>query len=136
MFDKRLEELKCAPLAAQAGGAPAGTPSDPARKPISSDCTARRPRDQAGQPVSGPEGSVRVAGGRMRVTTQLIDAETGKHIWADRYDRELRPLRRPGRDHRARPRDGRAAPLRRGDLEGAQEHRRLGLVARAVVMLN
>jgi adenylate cyclase len=38
------------------------------------------------------EGSVRVAGGRMRVTTQLIDAETGKHIWADRYDRELRDL--------------------------------------------
>src|SRR5215207_10187613 len=38
------------------------------------------------------EGSVRVAGGRMRVTTQLIDAETGKHIWADRCDRELRDL--------------------------------------------
>ena len=38
------------------------------------------------------EGSVRVAGTRMRVTTQLIDAETGKHIWADRYDRELRDL--------------------------------------------
>jgi adenylate cyclase len=38
------------------------------------------------------EGSVRVAGGRMRVTAQLIEAETGKHIWADRYDRELRDL--------------------------------------------
>src|SRR5215208_2201280 len=38
------------------------------------------------------EGSVRVAGGRMRVAAQLIDAETGKHIWADRYDRELRDL--------------------------------------------
>ena len=38
------------------------------------------------------EGSVRVAGARMRVTTQLIDAETGKHIWAERYDRELRDL--------------------------------------------
>src|SRR5215203_2268125 len=35
------------------------------------------------------EGSVRVAGVRMRVTTQLIDAETGKHIWTERYDREL-----------------------------------------------
>ena len=33
-----------------------------------------------------------VAGARMRVTTQLIDAETGKHIWAERYDRELRDL--------------------------------------------
>ena len=38
------------------------------------------------------EGSVRVAGGRMRVAAQLIDAETGKHIWAERYDRELRDL--------------------------------------------
>jgi len=38
------------------------------------------------------EGSVRVAVARMRVTTQLIDAETGKHIWTERYDRELRDL--------------------------------------------
>ena len=38
------------------------------------------------------EGSVRIAGGRMRVTAQLIDAESGKHIWAERYDRELRDL--------------------------------------------
>jgi adenylate cyclase len=33
------------------------------------------------------EGSVRMAGRRMRVTGQLIDAETRKHIWAERYDR-------------------------------------------------
>ena len=33
------------------------------------------------------EGSVRMAGSRMRVTGQLIDAETRKHIWAERYDR-------------------------------------------------
>jgi len=32
------------------------------------------------------EGSVRRAGGRVRVTGQLIDTETGNHIWADRYD--------------------------------------------------
>jgi adenylate cyclase len=38
------------------------------------------------------EGSVRVAGGRIRVSVQLADAETGKHLWADRYDRELRDL--------------------------------------------
>ena len=38
------------------------------------------------------EGSVRVAGERMRVTGQLVDAETGKHIWAERYDRELTDL--------------------------------------------
>ena len=35
------------------------------------------------------EGSVRIAGDRIRVTGQLIDAPTAKHIWADRYDRRL-----------------------------------------------
>jgi adenylate cyclase len=35
------------------------------------------------------EGSVRKAGGRVRVTVQLIDAETDRHVWAERYDREL-----------------------------------------------
>ncbi len=33
------------------------------------------------------EGSVRKAGDRLRVTGQLIDAETGNHVWAERYDR-------------------------------------------------
>jgi TolB-like protein/class 3 adenylate cyclase/Tfp pilus assembly protein PilF len=35
------------------------------------------------------EGSVRRAGSRVRITAQLIDAETGHHLWAERYDREL-----------------------------------------------
>ena len=35
------------------------------------------------------EGSVRKAGNRVRITAQLIDAATGNHIWAERYDREL-----------------------------------------------
>jgi adenylate cyclase len=35
------------------------------------------------------EGSVRKAGGRVRITAQLIDGRTGDHIWADRYDRDL-----------------------------------------------
>ncbi len=35
------------------------------------------------------EGSVRKAGDRVRVTVQLVDAETGHHIWAERYDRSL-----------------------------------------------
>ena len=35
------------------------------------------------------EGSVRKSGGRVRVTAQLIDAETSKHLWAERYDRDL-----------------------------------------------
>jgi adenylate cyclase len=34
------------------------------------------------------EGSVRKAGDRIRVTAQLIDGNTGKHVWASRYDRE------------------------------------------------
>jgi len=35
------------------------------------------------------EGSVRKAGNRIRVTAQLIEAETGNHVWAERYDRNL-----------------------------------------------
>jgi len=35
------------------------------------------------------EGGLRKAGNRIRVTAQLVEAETGKHVWADRYDREL-----------------------------------------------
>jgi adenylate cyclase len=35
------------------------------------------------------EGSVRKGGSRVRVTAQLIDAATGNHIWAERYDGEL-----------------------------------------------
>jgi adenylate cyclase len=32
------------------------------------------------------EGSVRKAGDRVRITAQLIDGETGRHVWADRYE--------------------------------------------------
>jgi adenylate cyclase len=35
------------------------------------------------------EGSVRKAGNRLRVTAQLIEAKTGNHIWAERFDRQL-----------------------------------------------
>jgi adenylate cyclase len=35
------------------------------------------------------EGSVRKAGDRIRITAQLVDAETAKHVWAERYDRDL-----------------------------------------------
>jgi adenylate cyclase len=35
------------------------------------------------------EGSLRKAGSRIRVTAQLIEAETGNHVWAERYDRDL-----------------------------------------------
>jgi TolB-like protein len=35
------------------------------------------------------EGSVRRGGGRVRITAQLIEAETGAHLWADRFDGSL-----------------------------------------------
>jgi TolB-like protein/class 3 adenylate cyclase len=35
------------------------------------------------------EGSVRKAGQRVRITTQLVDATIGNHVWAEHYDREL-----------------------------------------------
>ena len=35
------------------------------------------------------EGSVRRAGGRVRIVAQLIDAETDRHLWAETYDRQL-----------------------------------------------
>jgi adenylate cyclase len=38
------------------------------------------------------EGSVRKAGNRVRITVQLIDAGTGHHVWAERYDRELEDI--------------------------------------------
>jgi len=38
------------------------------------------------------EGSVRKSGDRIRVTVQLIDAETDRHVWAERYDRQLEDI--------------------------------------------
>ena len=38
------------------------------------------------------EGSVRKAGGRVRVTAQLIEVAKGHHIWAERYDRKLEDI--------------------------------------------
>jgi adenylate cyclase len=38
------------------------------------------------------EGSVRRAGSRIRISAQLIDAASGKHLWAQRYDRDLTDL--------------------------------------------
>jgi adenylate cyclase len=35
------------------------------------------------------EGSVRKGGNRVRVTAQLVEAETGNHVWAERYDRDI-----------------------------------------------
>jgi tetratricopeptide (TPR) repeat protein len=38
------------------------------------------------------EGSVRKSGARVRITGQLIEATSGNHIWAERYDRELNDI--------------------------------------------
>jgi tetratricopeptide (TPR) repeat protein len=38
------------------------------------------------------EGSVRKAGGRVRITAQLIDAQSGTHLWADRFDGSLEDI--------------------------------------------
>jgi adenylate cyclase len=38
------------------------------------------------------EGSVRKAGGRVRITAQLIDASKDSHVWGERYDRELKDI--------------------------------------------
>ena len=35
------------------------------------------------------EGSVRKSGNLLRITAQLVEAETGNHVWAERYDRDL-----------------------------------------------
>jgi len=38
------------------------------------------------------EGTVRRAGDRVRITAQLVDALTGRHVWAERYDRDLEDI--------------------------------------------
>ena len=38
------------------------------------------------------EGSVRRAGGRVRITAQLIEASSDNHLWAERYDRDLNDI--------------------------------------------
>src|SRR5205085_10518656 len=38
------------------------------------------------------EGSVRKAGGRVRITAQLIDGSNDSHVWAERYDRDLNDI--------------------------------------------
>jgi adenylate cyclase len=38
------------------------------------------------------EGSVRKAGDKARITAQLVDAQTGNHLWAERYDRDLKDI--------------------------------------------
>src|SRR5207302_1351883 len=63
------------------------------------------------------EGSVRRAGDRVRVNAELIEAATGRHVWSEAYDTEVKDiLQRPGRHRPPRRRRGRgkAHPLRAG----------------------
>jgi adenylate cyclase len=38
------------------------------------------------------EGSVSKIGEKVRITAQLIDAKTGRHLWAEKYDREMKDI--------------------------------------------
>jgi adenylate cyclase len=38
------------------------------------------------------EGSVRKVGDQVRITAQLVDAVAGHHLWAERYDRDLKDI--------------------------------------------
>ena len=76
------------------------------------------------------EGSVRKGGDRIRITAQLIDADSGSHVWAERYDRAMDDFfRRPGRDHSGpRNRDaGQADGRRAGKAALHDDQQRRGL---------
>ena len=62
------------------------------------------------------EGSVRKAGGRVRITAQLIDGATNDHVWAERYDRDLeRHLRPAGRNLRSHRQGAKVETPSRGE---------------------
>jgi adenylate cyclase len=73
------------------------------------------------------EGSVQRAGGRMRVNVQLVDAETGNHLWAERFDKTLADLfdmqdeivARGECAHEANRRDG--SPARRASVKSGRD---------------
>src|SRR5271157_3346779 len=76
-------------------------PLDPRRYLSNRPCASSRKRRSFGPPpeIGAPkwaksslEGSVQRGGNRMRVNVQLIDAETGNHLWAERFDKPLADL--------------------------------------------
>ncbi len=64
------------------------------------------------------EGSVRKAGGRLRVNAQLIDADNGAHVWADRYDGALDDVFE-FQDGSRRPLSGSSNPMSGGPRSNA-----------------
>jgi len=67
------------------------------------------------------EGSVRRAGGRMRITAQLIDARTNQQLWAETYDRDVRDVLDVQTDVASKVAS--ALALRLSDAEGARLRR-------------
>jgi TolB-like protein len=69
------------------------------------------------------EGSVRKAGGSVRVTSQMIDASTGAHVWAERYDRSSEDIFAL-QDEIARSAVGAIAPsVRRAEIDRVKRKR-------------
>jgi adenylate cyclase len=66
------------------------------------------------------EGSVRKAGKRVRVTLQLIDVPTQRHIWAGRYDREVEDIFAVQADVAERTAETLRLQLERSDLPGGR----------------
>ena len=75
------------------------------------------------------EGSVRKAGGRVRITAQLIDTTTGGHLWAERFDRDLTDIFAVQDDVTTRIVRALSLNLSSGDLQREHKHelQQLGL---------
>ncbi len=69
------------------------------------------------------EGSVRKSGARVRITAQLIDATTGGHLWAERFDRELTDIFAVQDDVTAHIVNALALNLSRGDRQSIAAER-------------
>ena len=94
------------------------------------------------------EGSVRRMGDQVQANVQLIDGETGAHVWADRFETDRRNLaeaqsadhRTPRANAACRTRAGRRPPDRAGALRRSRcarsRHARLGMVVPAVSVAN
>src|SRR5262249_12314675 len=68
------------------------------------------------------EGSIRRASNRVRITAQLIDAATGAHLWADRYDRDLTDIFEAQDEGEQRIAGALAGTLSRGEQQRLRRH--------------
>jgi adenylate cyclase len=81
------------------------------------------------------EGSVRTIGRSIRVTVQLIDAATGNHLWAERYDRDIQDIDRVQDKLTAAIVAGIAAQIRAAATEQARRKRTENLAAYELLLL-